>query len=45
MLFIAGNVGELSGLLVSLWQDKHSFRRMGRMTRRIYEERFSPEAH
>jgi len=45
MLFNAGNVRELSGLLVSLWQDKHMLRRMGDMARRIYEERFSPEAH
>lgn len=45
MLFNAGNVRELSELLVSLWQDKHALRRMGNMARRIYEERFSPEAH
>jgi glycosyltransferase involved in cell wall biosynthesis len=45
MLFNAGNVKELSGLLVSLWQEKLALRRMGNMARRTYEERFSPEAH
>lgn len=45
MLFEAGNVQELRGLLVSLWEDRQSLRAGGRMARRTYEERFSPEIH
>jgi glycosyltransferase involved in cell wall biosynthesis len=45
MLFNAGNVNELSELLVSLWQDRHELRRMGNMARKIYKEKYSPEAH
>jgi glycosyltransferase involved in cell wall biosynthesis len=45
MLFEAGNVRELRSLLVSLWEDKQSLRARGRMARRTYEERFSPEIH
>lgn len=45
MLFEAGSVRELSGLLVSLWEDRHALRLRGRTARRTYEERFSPEIH
>jgi glycosyltransferase involved in cell wall biosynthesis len=45
MLFEACNVRELSELLVSLWGDRQALRLRGRMARRTYEERFSPEVH
>jgi glycosyltransferase involved in cell wall biosynthesis len=45
MLFDSGNVDELSGLLVSLWNDRKALLAKGRMARRVYEERFGPVAH
>jgi glycosyltransferase involved in cell wall biosynthesis len=45
MLFEAGNVQELSRLLVALWGDRELLRTNGKMARKAYEERFSPEAH
>ena len=45
MLFEAGNVQELSRLLVALWGDRELLRTKGKMARKAYEERFSPEAH
>ncbi|MBU1915324.1 MAG: glycosyltransferase family 4 protein, partial [Candidatus Thermoplasmatota archaeon] len=45
MLFEAGNVQELSKSLVALWGDRELLRTKGKMARKTYEERFSPEAH